>query len=238
MSILLVSDLHYDLRQFDWVIQQAEDHDLVAIAGDLLDIASPVPIQAQIAAASAFLGELAKRTTVAVCSGNHDLDHRRPDGEKETRWLAEADLPQVHVDGSTFQLGSCRVSVLAWWEGEQTRRRIEDQLTATPREDGRDWIWLYHSPPEGALSWTGVKHFGDGVVAEWIDRFGPDIVLCGHIHQSPFTDEGSWWERRGPTWVFNAGREHAHEPVRIEIDLDAGAATWVSQGAAETVSLA
>lgn len=237
MSILLVSDLHYDLRQFDWVVRQAGEHDLVAIAGDLLDIASPVPVQAQIVAASAFLGELARRTTVAVCSGNHDLDHRRPDGEKETRWLSDVDIPDVHVDGSSFALGNRRVSVLAWWEGDHTRRRIEEQLETSRPEDSRQWIWLYHSPPEGPLSWTGVRHFGDSVVARWIDRWQPGMVLCGHIHQSPFTDVGSWWEQRGATWIFNAGRERGHEPVRVEIDVDAGHATWVSRAAVDSVSL-
>ena len=47
MRILLVSDLHYSLPQFDWVVQQAPSFDLVAIAGDHLDLASAVPIEAQ-----------------------------------------------------------------------------------------------------------------------------------------------------------------------------------------------
>ena len=235
---LLVSDLHYDLRQFDWVLENAPDHDVVAIAGDLLDIASPVPLQAQIAAASAFLGNLAKLTTVAVCSGNHDLDHRRVDGEKETRWLSDLGIPGVHVDGQTLELPAARMSVLAWWEGAHTRQRIEEQLAATHPDDVRRWIWLYHSPPEGALSWTGVRHFGDSVVAEWIDRWQPGYVLCGHIHQSPFTQVGSWCEQRGTTWIFNAGRERAREPVRIEIDLNEAEAAWISQVATERVSLA
>ena len=50
--------------------------------------------------------------------------------------------------------------------------------------------------------------------------YSPDVVLCGHIHQAPFTDDGAWAERRNDTWLFNAGYQPGHEPTFIEIDLD------------------
>ena len=37
MRILLTSDLHYKLRQFDWLFQAAPDFDAVVIAGDHID---------------------------------------------------------------------------------------------------------------------------------------------------------------------------------------------------------
>ena len=40
MRGLLVSDLHYALKQFDWVHAVADRFDLVVIAGDSLDISS------------------------------------------------------------------------------------------------------------------------------------------------------------------------------------------------------
>ena len=48
MRILFVADLHYSLRQFDWLLSQAESHDVVVIGGDLLDRASilEAPVQA------------------------------------------------------------------------------------------------------------------------------------------------------------------------------------------------
>src|SRR5262249_25737437 len=42
MRGLLVSDLHYALRQFDWVQAAARRFDLVVVAGDSLDISSYV----------------------------------------------------------------------------------------------------------------------------------------------------------------------------------------------------
>ena len=35
---LVVADLLYSLRQFDWLIKSAGGHDLMLIAGDLLDV--------------------------------------------------------------------------------------------------------------------------------------------------------------------------------------------------------
>jgi len=53
-------------------------------------------------------------------------------------------------------------------------------------------------------------------------------VLAGHVHQSPFQPDGSWIDRVGDTWVFNAGHQIGHAPTYIEIDLTANRATWVS----------
>ena len=40
MKCLLISDLHYALKQFDWASNVAQDFDVVVIAGDHLDISS------------------------------------------------------------------------------------------------------------------------------------------------------------------------------------------------------
>lgn len=38
MKILIVSDIHYSLKQFDWLLKVAHNFDLIVIAGDLLDV--------------------------------------------------------------------------------------------------------------------------------------------------------------------------------------------------------
>jgi len=47
VRILLVSDLHYTLPQFDWVVRLAPSYDLVVLAGDHLDVSSPVALDTQ-----------------------------------------------------------------------------------------------------------------------------------------------------------------------------------------------
>jgi predicted phosphodiesterase len=61
MRILLTSDLHYKLRQFDWLIGAAPHFDAVVNAGDHIDISSPVPTGVQIAALSASLTAVAEK---------------------------------------------------------------------------------------------------------------------------------------------------------------------------------
>jgi Icc-related predicted phosphoesterase len=237
LRTLLVSDLHYDLRKLDWVLDQAADVDLVAIAGDVLDVASSVPLDAQITVVLEYLDRMAARATTALCSGNHDLDHRGEEGEKATAWIAEAERSGVVVDGRSVEVDGWLVTSCPWWEGPSTLRRMQDQLAeAAAARTGR-WMWVYHGPPEGPLSWTGSRHFGDPELPGLLDLHRPDVVLCGHIHQAPHVDGGSWYEQRGHTWLFNSGHQLGPVPAHIRLDLAAGQAEWWSSGAEETTAL-
>jgi Icc-related predicted phosphoesterase len=237
MRLLLVSDLHYTLRQYDWVMAQASSYDAVVLAGDQLSIASPVAIEAQIAAVRATVRRLAESTRVFVCSGNHDLNTLNAAGEKTADWLAALRDCGAVVDGDSAALDGTVVTVLPWWDGPVARAASEALLAAVDRGGARRWLWVYHSPPESLLSWTGSRHYGDATIAEWIDRWSPDFVLCGHIHQAPFAPDGSWVDRRGSTWVFNPGRQLGPVPAFIELDLDDGTATWSSMVGVEERNL-
>ena len=45
--MLSVSDLHYRLPHYDWLVKAAEGVDVVALVGDLADVVNPVPIDVQ-----------------------------------------------------------------------------------------------------------------------------------------------------------------------------------------------
>src|SRR5262245_60499489 len=60
MRILLTADLHYKLRQYDWLIGAAPEFDAVAIAGDHVDAFLGVPGDVQIAALCATMQAVAK----------------------------------------------------------------------------------------------------------------------------------------------------------------------------------
>jgi len=238
MRWLLVSDLHYGLRQYDWLAEVAADFDLVVIAGDLLDLRSPVPIAAQTAAVSAQIARIGGRGTLVAASGNHDLDDRDANGEKSARWLRRVRSSGVHVDGDSLMLGSTLVTICPWWEGSAGRQELEDRLVTDSARDHECWVWVYHAPPTGSpLSWDGRREYGDEVLAEWIGRFEPDFVLAGHIHQAPFANGGGWSDRIGRTWVFNPGREPGPVPAHIVVDLQSGRASWFSSEGPESVAL-
>ena len=238
MKLLLVSDLHYGLRQYDFVVDLAPHFDAVVIAGDLLDLRSPVPIAAQAVAAAAQIALIGSRGVVLACSGNHDLNELDGAGEKAARWLQGARGPGVHVDGDTLLVGETLFTVCPWWEGPAGRAQIAARLAEDAARDREHWVWVHHAPPtDSALSWDGRREYGDEVLAGWIAEFSPDFVLSGHIHQAPFTPDGGWAEKRNGTWLFNPGREPGPVPPHIVLDLAAGQATWFSSEGPESVSL-
>jgi Icc-related predicted phosphoesterase len=237
MRALLVSDLHYDLRKLDWVLGEAATVDLLVVAGDLLDIASGVPLDAQITVVLEYLERCAAVTATVACSGNHDLDHRTDGDEKATAWIREARGRGVTVDGDSTVVEGWLVTACAWWEGPETLRRLEGSLArAASRRDG-PWLWAYHGPPEGPLSWTGSRHHGDPELPRLLREHRPDAVLCGHIHQAPFVPTGAWAERRDGTWLFNAGHQRGEVPSHVRLDLREGTATWWSFEGIEHCSL-
>lgn len=240
MRVLIVSDLHYTLRQLDWVVGAAAEYELVVIAGDLLDMSSIVDPDAQIAVVCEYLTRIAGRTRLVVCSGNHDLDDLNELDERAARWLERVIAAGVVVDGSHLDDSDAFVTVCAYWDGPRSREQVGEQLAADAAlVGGRPWIWAYHAPPDDSpTSWTGKRHYGDEALNEWIAHYSPAIVLCGHVHHSPFAQPGGWHDRIGSTLVFNAGNQIGPVPTHIVIDSDAGLASWSSYDGVEEFVLA
>ena len=63
------------------------------------------------------------------------------------------------------------------------------------------------------------------------------MVISGHVHQSPFIPDGSWFDQLGDTWVFNAGLQPGRPPVYIVLDIDNGAAFWLAAGDGQCIDL-
>lgn len=238
MKILLVADLHYALKQFDWVLEVAEDYDAVVVAGDLLEVSSSVPQMAQAVVTRTYIEKIAAKTRLFVCSGNHDLTETDTNGERVPGWLWDCDDLDVITDGGCAEIGDTVVSVLPWWDGEVTKKRIAEQLERDSRRVGKDWIWIHHAPPSGSsTAWSGQRHYGDIDLSHWISHYRPTAVLSGHVHQAPFVPDGSWVDRVEKTWVFNMGQQPGDAPAHIVIDTDEGHAAWISLSGAQNVTL-
>lgn len=229
MRLLFVADLHYTLKQFDWLKEHARGHDAVVIGGDLLDLGSALDADVQITVVEKYLRLLRAGVPVAVSSGNHDGDSRNGADESIAAWLQGLRADGLHVDGDSFDLGDTRFTICPWWDGELSRAELAVQLEReAARVQGR-WIWIHHAPPSGVKTcWTGTRSIGDAFLRGWIERFQPDMVLSGHIHHSPFYDAGSWIDRIGKTWVLNPGRQIGPQPTTITVDLAAWTAEWES----------
>ncbi len=221
MRCLVVADLHYSLPQFDWLLSAAAQFDLVIFAGDALDIGSAVDFRAQIVVVKKYLARLAAQTRVILCSGNHDLDERNTEGEKYSRWIGEVRELGIACDGDDLLIGDTLFTVCPWWDGPLLRQRIDAQLGAAAARRAKRWIWVHHAPPANSpTSWGGKRYFGDTELVQWIERYRPDMVISGHVHQSPFISDGSWFDRLGPTWVFNTGLQPGRPPTHIVLEID------------------
>ena len=238
MRCLVVADLHYSLPQFDWLLNAAPHFDVVIIAGDALDIGSVVDFRAQIVVVRKYLARLSELTRVILCSGNHDLDERDEAGEKISRWIGDVGLGIAH-DGDSLTIGDTLFTICPWWDGPRVREQIGNQLQRAAAEPQPDrWIWVHHAPAANSpTSWGGARTFGDNELVQWIAIYQPDMVLSGHVHQSPFIRDGSWFDRLGKTWVFNVGQQFGRPPAHIILDLDNEKAYWFSAAGEQSIDL-
>ena len=238
VRILLVSDLHYTLPQLDWVVSVAANYDLVVLAGDHLDISSPVALDAQSVVVLQYLKLMRDATNVAVSSGNHDLTGPDANGEQSALWLEEARADGVPTDGDSLLIDDTLVTICPWWDGPLGRAALDAHLSDSAARRPIRWIWVYHWPPLGSPTcWTGRREYGDTELGPWIDAHQPDVVLTGHVHEPPFKADGAWADRRGASWIFNAGRQIGPIPAHIEIDLSASSARWRSLMGEEQLTL-
>jgi Icc-related predicted phosphoesterase len=239
MRCLVVADLHYSLPQFDWLVSASPHFDLVIIAGDALDIGSIVDFRAQIVVVRKYLELLAEKTRIILCSGNHDLDERDEAGEKISKWIGALDDLHVAHDGESLTIGDTVFTICPWWDGPRVKENIGKQLEQAAHDPHKGrWIWVHHAPAlNSPTSWGGKRSFGDAELVQWIAAYQPDMVLSGHVHQSPFIPDGSWYDKLGKTWVFNVGQQAGRPPTHIMLDLDLNKAYWFSAYGEQSIDL-
>lgn len=238
MRILAVSDLHFRLPHYDWLVKASADVDVVALSGDLADVVNSVPIDVQAVVLGKYLATLAGNALVLAASGNHDLDGPGSHGEQIAGWLRRLADDRVRTDGASVDVDGVRFTVCPWWDGPLTRDEVGAQLLAASADRPELWFWLYHAPPAGTpLCRDGRREFPDHELAAWIEQHQPDVVLCGHIHQAPWANGGSWRAKLGRTWVFNPGKQVGPVPPHITLDTEARTADWFGVFESETIDL-
>ena len=237
MKILQVADIHYTLKQLDWLGEIGGKFDLVVIAGDLLDIVSIVDLDTQILVVMKYLQRLNPEVKLIVSSGNHDLDEESESGERYAGWMEKVRELGVPTDGDSCEVGGILFTICPWWDGDALKEKVEQQLAAdSEREKGR-WFWVYHAPPvETKTSWDGKRDFGDTALRDWIAKYQPELVLSGHIHQAPFAKGGCWFDRIGETWIVNNGKQPGPVPAFSVIDTEERTVQWLSLAGRESLN--
>jgi Icc-related predicted phosphoesterase len=237
MKILHVADLHYTLKQFDWLVAQRDQYELIIIGGDLLDLGGFLERDVQTVVVEKYFQKLVQGGQLGVISGNHDYDIQ-VDDEHVAEWIQKCRDYGMHVDGDDFIVDEVQIVLLPWVNGPETEKRAEEQLNRAAEVDAARRLWAFHEPPDQSpVSWNGKRYFGSKILVDWIKRWEPDLVVGGHVHNAPFYGDGDWKDRIGKTWVFNPGKQIGPVPCMIEFDLDTMTASWDSLEGKEELKL-
>jgi Icc-related predicted phosphoesterase len=158
MKILHLTDPHGKRLWYRWLQGHAARHDLVCVAGDLVDGPRDVNWVAR-----AFRDLDAP---LAVCSGNHD------DGD--VSWVRRSrHRPDTWIDGDSFELRGVAFRCVPWNE-------------PVPGS-GAGEVWLAHAPPTGSLT-ARTRYgmdYGDFELSDACQgSAAPRLVLSGHVHEA------------------------------------------------------
>ena len=190
MRVLAFSDLHRDLEQAARLIVASENADLVIGAGDFASVHEG--LTPMIDALSAI-----DRPTVLVPGNNETEAALR---EACAGWPAATVL---HGQGAEIAgLGlwglGAGIPTTPWdWSFDLSEEEAAAMLGGVP-EGG---VLVVHSPPLGHGDVSGAgKHLGSRSILEAVEAARPQLVVCGHIHES-------WGAEStiGPSRVVNLG---------------------------------
>jgi uncharacterized protein len=207
MKIAYIVDVH---DRFDAVPQAMSEMgpvDVLVVGGDITTGGSPDD------AARAVDGWLGLAPRLLALAGNMDSP------AIDTRL---ADLG-VGLDGRGFAFGDVGVLGVSAapvsplhtpyeLDDDELERRLEAGFTEV--KDCRVRILCPHAPPRDTACdrLRGGEHVGSGVIRSFVEREQPDLVLCGHIHESRGRDS------IGRTQVVNPGPVLAGHYAVVEVD--------------------
>ena len=217
MTILHVSDFHFNQRWFDWLLHSAPPHDLVVMSGDLLDHAAATPQRRQIEWVTGWLNAFPR--ALSVCSGNHDMEWASA-AERWTPayWLRALANPLVWTDGQRVELDGLSL--------------LNIGVTTRPKGGEAD-AWVVHAAPTGTLVSTRASgaDWGDPDLVAPVRRHAPRLVFTGHVHAPRH-----WRELRDGTLFLNPGQGEADAafPNHILVETDTRHCRFVSPAREET----
>jgi Icc-related predicted phosphoesterase len=177
MRILALSDTHGYLPELDLA-----GVDCVVHAGDVCPLTNHDSYYQKRWLEGKFSGWVESlEIPVYLALGNHDFAEK---------FLAPPNLfyGVNEIIGDVFLFGWTRT--LCGWAREASEKDLKDKINNTMEEAGKaPSIWVSHGPPHGVLDYTtGNIHVGSLALSETILRWGPRLVICGHIHEAAGKD--------------------------------------------------
>ncbi len=188
--LLLFSDLHRDAQAARSLVASATGADVLVGAGDF------ATTRRGLADVIDVLREVEK--PCVLVPGNSESDDELRAACRGWEGAHVLHGSRVDLEGLTFfGLGAgVPVTPFGAWSFDLTEDAAERLLAPCPTGA----VLVSHSPPFGLVDTSRGRHLGSRAVRAAIDRVGPPLVVCGHIHES--------WGQRAEvdgTLVVNAG---------------------------------
>jgi len=192
MKILAISDIHGDRGLVKRLAKKAkkENVDLIIIAGDLTWFGQST---------NNLVGPFIKEgKEVLIIPGNHESEEMIDLLEQKYKGAKNMHKRHLKKDDIGF-FGSGTVDWGFYEDGKQLYLELKNAHEKV--KDLRKKIMITHSPPEGSkIELMGFP--GSRGIKKAIDKFHPDFLICGHIHEG-----GGIIEKIGKTKVINVARK-------------------------------
>jgi uncharacterized protein len=210
MRILALSDIHGSYELAKQIVRAESGIDVLVVAGDLTTHGS----RAEATDAIDDLRSLAPR--VLAVAGNMDTPEIEAGYEEGGVCISGRGV--CIGDVAFFGVSGCPFSPLHT-PFELSEQGILDLAEQGWKEiaDCRCKIFVPHAPPYGTrldVIRSG-RHVGSTAVRAFVEKRQPDLVICGHIHESAGVDT------IGRTRMVNCGsaRERRYAIVEIKDDI-------------------
>jgi Icc-related predicted phosphoesterase len=204
MKLIAITDIHGDLRHLPLLLQ--EEFDLLLVCGDLTDLGgedSGVEVLNQLASLNRpMLGVHGNCDKPAVLS------------LLENRDISLHGLGKRYSGVGFFGAGGSNATPFGTpseYSEEELERALEVGHSMVARTEVK--VMVSHAPPleTNCDRITSGQHVGSSAVRSAIEKFKPQLVLTGHIHESVAADQ------IGPSLVLNPGMFPNGGYVRAEI---------------------
>lgn len=207
MQIIGIADIHGTIDYSDQAGDALRSADLVLCAGDLTDFGAAQDAERILENIRRF------NPDILAVSGNCDQP-----GVNTVLSASDINLhnrPKIFQNIALYGLGGSNPSPF-----HTPQELDEDQIAQILGnyhriEDARWHVFVTHAPPAGTKvdrTFFG-QHVGSSAVRAFIEKFRPDLVLCGHIHEARGSD------MIHDSVVINPGRFPKHHAI---ISLNSG----------------
>ncbi len=196
MHILAIADIHGNRSQLRAILSRAGAADLIVLAGDLTHLGNPDEAQAIVAMCRAHTPDVL--TVTGNCDDALIEKYMALDGHSLTG------TGRI-VDGiGFFGVSAAQPFIGNTWEVPESQLAAWAASGYAAVAGAARKALITHPPPHGFVDLSFQKtHAGSTAIREALDRYRPDLVVCGHIHEArgAATHNGATIVNCGPAWM-------------------------------------